>query len=70
MDVLSATGFVYLENDGIDNAIVDQVYKVSKQFFELPVETKTVQYWSRCLWLCWFAKTVLFTQKMMGLIML
>ena len=40
VDVFSATGFVYLKNHGIDNAIVDQVYKVSKQFFELPVESK------------------------------
>ena len=40
VDVLSTSGFVYLKNHGIDDAIVDQVYKVSKQFFELPIESK------------------------------
>ena len=40
VDIFSTTGFVYLKNHGIDAAIVDQVYKVSKQFFELPVESK------------------------------
>ena len=40
VNVLSTTGFVYLKNHGVDYAAVNQVHKVSKQFFELPVEVK------------------------------
>jgi len=33
-------GFLYIKNFGIDQAFLDQVCEVGKQFFELPMEEK------------------------------
>jgi len=38
--IFETVGFMYVKNHGVDKAIVDEAYRVTKEYFDLPVEKK------------------------------
>ncbi|RFU32280.1 hypothetical protein B7463_g4068, partial [Scytalidium lignicola] len=38
--IFETVGFMYVKNHGVDKAIVDEAYRVTREYFDLPVEKK------------------------------
>ncbi|RDW92672.1 hypothetical protein BP5796_02066 [Coleophoma crateriformis] len=39
-EVFETVGFIYIKNHGVDQAIIDEAYRVTKEYFDLPTEKK------------------------------